>query len=265
MGKFDGQVALITGGAAGIGAATAEKLASEGATVVVADRDITNAERVVSALPQKGLAIAFDARDAASIEGLVQRTVKEFGRIDILHNNVGVTTAAWTEDKPVVDTPVEVWDMIFDVNVRSHFLAAKYVLPHMIDQGQGAIINMASIAGLRGGASLVSYGVSKAAVVHLTKSMAVQYGRNGIRTNAVAPGVIKTQQLLDNATGLPDATLDTLPFPRTGEPEDIANLVAFLASDEASFINGEVIVADGGGMAGQAPSLGYATAGVVID
>lgn len=265
MGKFDGQVALITGGAAGIGAATAKKLASEGATIVIADRDIEGAEKLVAELPGRNLGVEFDAREAASIESMVKRTIDEFGQIDILHNNVGVTTAAWTEDKLVVDTPVEVWDMIFDVNVRSHFLASKYALPHMIERGKGVIINMASVAGLRGGAGLVSYGVSKAAVIHLTKFMAVQYGRSGIRINSIAPGVIRTQQLLDNATGLSDATLDTLPFPRTGEPEDVANLVAFLASDQASFINGDVVTCDGGGMAGQATRLGLATAGVVID
>lgn len=255
MNKFDGKVVLITGGAAGIGAATAKLLSSQGATVAVADRDIARARSVVSELAGKGLAIEFDATDEQSINDAVVRTIDELGGVDILHNNVGVTTAAWKDDKEVLNTPVEVWDMIFSVNVRSHFLATKAVLPHMIEKKQGAIVNMASVGGMRGGSSLVSYGVSKAAVAHLTLCTAVQYGRYGIRTNCIAPGVIKTQQLLDAVPDLEAATLDTLPFPRVGVAEDIASLVSFLASDEASFINGEVVRADGGGIAGLAPRL----------
>lgn len=253
--KFQGQIALITGGAHGIGKATARRLCADGASVVVADRDIASAEQLVSELPGAHLAVQFDARDAASIEAVVKRTIDTFGVIDILHNNVGVTVAAWSEDKPVVETPVEVWDMIFDVNVRAHFLTSKFVLPHMIKRGRGAIVNMASIGGLAGSPSLVSYTVSKAAVIHLTKCLAVQYGRDGIRTNCIAPGVIKTKQLLENSGGAESGALDTLPFPRTGDPEDIANLVSFLSSEAASFINGEVVVCDGGSLAGQAPRL----------
>jgi NAD(P)-dependent dehydrogenase (short-subunit alcohol dehydrogenase family) len=251
--KFAGKVAVITGGAAGIGRATATLLSSEGATVVIADRDVQSAEKVASDLPGDSRAIEFDATDHASITALVDRTVEAFGRIDILHNNVGVTTAAWTADRAVVDTPVEVWDMIMSVNVRSHFLASQAVIPHMLEQGGGAIINMASVAGFRGAPGLTTYGVSKAAVMHLTQFTAVQYGPQNIRVNCIAPGVIKTQQLIDNAPGLEEATLATLPFSRVGEPEDIAAVVAFLASDEAAFINGEIIRVDGGGMAGQNP------------
>lgn len=250
MTDFTGKVALITGGANGIGASTARLLSSKGATVVVADRDVPNARKVVDGLDGEGKAIEFDATDADSIAAMVDQGVEAFGRIDILHNNVGVTTTAWSEDKQVVDTPVEMWDMIMSVNVRSHFLAAKSVIPHMQEQGSGAIVNMASVAGLRGSSGLITYGVSKAAVIHLTKFMAVQYGKYGIRTNAIAPGVIRTQQLLDNAPGLDGATLETLPFTRVGEPEDIARTVGFLVSDEAEFINGEVVVVDGGGQAG---------------
>lgn len=255
MSKFEGKVALITGAAAGIGAATAQLLSSQGATVVVADRDFAGAQKVVADLDNKALAVEFDALEKDSIDAMVAQTIEAFGRIDILHNNVGVTTAAWTQDRGVLDTPVEVWDMITSVNVRSHFLATQATLPHMIAQGGGAIINMASIGGLRGAPGLVAYGVSKAAVVHLTSFTAVQHGRDGIRTNCIAPGVIRTQQLLDNAPGLSEAALATLPFRRVGEPGDIASVVSFLASDEAAFINGELIVVDGGSTAGTAAPL----------
>ena len=252
MNSLENRVALITGGAHGIGRSTAQHLSAQGACVAVADRDIDAAREVVAGLPQ-GLAIEFDATDADSVASGVESTVKEFGQIDILHNNVGVTAGAWSTDLDVVDTRLEVWDMIMAVNVRSHFVAAQAALPHMLAAGRGSIVNTASVAGDRGKPGLTAYSASKAAVMQLTRSLAVQYGRANVRTNCVAPGVIATQQLLDNAPDLQTVTLQQLPSPRVGKPQDVASVVAFLASDEAAFINGQVIRCDGGASAGADP------------
>ena len=249
MRSLESRVAVITGGAHGIGRSTALRLDVEGAVVVVADRDIDAAHDVVERLG-RAVAIEFDASDAESVASVVEATVKRFGRIDVLHNNVGVTSGAWSTDLDVLGTSLEVWDMIMAVNVRSHFIAAQAALPYMLAAGRGSIINTASVAGERGKPGLTAYSASKAAVMQLTRSLAVQYGRSNIRTNCVAPGVIATRQLVDNAPDLEEATLQQLPSPRVGQPQDVAAVVAFLASDESAFINGQVIRCDGGGSAG---------------
>lgn len=252
MRSLEDRVVVITGGAHGIGRSTALRLDSEGATVVVADRDREAAEKVASGL-QRGLVVEFDATDAKSITRVIDTAIEEFGRVDVLHNNVGATDSAWSTDLDVIDTALDVWDMIMAVNVRSHFVAAQAVLPHMLAAGQGSIINTASVAGDRGKPGLTAYSASKAAVMQLTRSLAVQYGRSNIRTNCVAPGVIATQQLLDHAPDLVMATLEQLPYPRVGRPEDVASVVAFLASDASAFVNGQVIRCDGGASAGADP------------
>lgn len=253
MGSLQGRVAVITGSAHGIGRSTALRFADEGATVVVADRDLESAEHVAGQLSTPGLAVEFDATDADSVRNVINTAIKEFGRIDVLHNNVGVTSSAWSTDLAVTETPVEVWDLLFAVNVRSHFVAAQTALPHMLAAGRGSIINTSSVAGERGKVGLTAYGASKAAVIQLTRALAVQYGRHNVRTNCVAPGVILTEQLVENAPELASLTLQQLPSPRVGEPRDVASVVAFLASDEAGFINGQVIRCDGGASAGADP------------
>jgi NAD(P)-dependent dehydrogenase (short-subunit alcohol dehydrogenase family) len=253
MTSLEGRVAVITGSAHGIGRSTALRLAEEGAAVVVADRDTESARRVVDELSGPGVAVTFDATDADSVRAVVEQTIKEFGQIDVLHNNVGVTSSAWSTDLTVTETALEVWDLVMAVNVRSHFVAAQAALPHMLTAGRGCIVNTASVAGERGKLGLTAYGASKAAVIQLTRSLAVQYGRANVRTNCVAPGVILTEQLVENAPDMEATTLTQLPSPRVGQPTDVASAVAFLASDEAGFINGQVIRCDGGASAGVDP------------
>lgn len=250
MGRVQGKVALVTGGAAGIGLATAVTLAREGARVVVADIDLEAATSTAADLGPGGSAEFFDATRQDTVEELVAAVAARHGRIDILHNNAAlVGPDAWFTDTSVLDTSVQMWDRAFATNVRSIFLMCKFALPHMIEAGGGSIINMASVAGLRGGAGLTAYGSSKAAVIGLTRHVAAQHGKQGVRCNAIAPGVIRTRQLLDAVPELPATALAGVAAPRVGEPADIANMVLFLASDESGFVNGETYRVDGGGMA----------------
>lgn len=248
-GRVEGKLALVTGGAAGIGRATARTLAREGAEVVIADIDLDRAKQAADEIGDAATALHFDATDAGSIAALVAEVMGRHGRIDVVHNNAAlVGPDAWFTDGSVVDTSIEMWDRAFATNVRSIFVMCKNVLPHMAAAGKGSIVNMASVAGLRGSPALTAYGSSKAAVIGLTRYVAAQHGRQGVRCNAIAPGVIRTQQLLDAVPDLPVQALARVASPRVGEPSDIANMVLFLASDDAEFVNGEVYRVDGGGM-----------------
>jgi NAD(P)-dependent dehydrogenase (short-subunit alcohol dehydrogenase family) len=249
QGRVAGKIALVTGGAAGIGRATATVFAREGAQVVIADINVEGAEKAAAEIGAPASAIGFDATDQQSVQDLVAAVIARHGRVDVIHNNAAlVGPDAWFTDGSVIDTSIEMWDRAFATNVRSIFLMCKYALPHMVEAGRGSIVNMASVAGLRGSTALTAYGSSKAAVVGLTRFVAAQHGRQGVRCNAIAPGVIRTQQLLDAVPDLPAQALAGVASPRVGEPEDIAAMVLFLASDESAFINGEVYRVDGGAM-----------------
>ena len=249
MGRVEGKVAIVTGSGAGIGRATAQVLAREGARVVVADLNLDGAKETAESIGDAATAVFFDATKQETIEELVATTISTYGRIDILHNNAAlVGPDAWFTDGSVLSTSVEMWDRAFATNVRSIFLACKFVLPHMVAGGGGSIINMASIGGLSGGKALTAYGTTKAAVIGLTRYIAAQHGKEGVRCNAIAPGVIQTQQLLDAVPDLPTQALSTVATPRVGLPEDIANMVLFLASEESAFITGETYRVDGGSM-----------------
>jgi NAD(P)-dependent dehydrogenase (short-subunit alcohol dehydrogenase family) len=249
MGRVEGKIALVTGGAAGIGRQTAITLAREGAQVVIADINLDGAKKVAEDIGGGATAIHFDATDQQSIQDLVASVIAQHGRVDVIHNNAAlVGPDAWFTDGSVIDTSIEMWDRAFATNVRSIFLMCKYALPHMVEHGGGSIVNMASVAGLRGSSALTAYGSTKAAVIGLTRFIAAQHGKQGVRCNAIAPGVIRTQQLLDAVPDLPQQALAGVASPRVGEPSDIANMVLFLASDESAFVNGEVYRVDGGAM-----------------
>lgn len=247
MKRLGERVAIVTGGAGGIGSATVARLIAEGASVAVADIDEARARDVAAQHPGKAIAIGFDARDHDAVRGMIEDTVRHFGRLDILDNNhfLGSERAA-TEDTTVVDTPFDVWNDIMAVNATSFFATCKFAVPHMLAGGGGAIINIATGSALAGEGRRIAYGSSKAAVVTLGKYIATQYGKRGIRCNTIAPGVILTETVLRAAPEVVALMSRHVLTPRLGEPEDIAALVAFLASDESGFINGQLISCDGG-------------------
>jgi len=252
-GQLSGKVAIITGGASGIGRATALLFAREGATVVVADVNPEAGRRVVEEIVRTGGFGFFEAVDvtlAADCHRLVESTIRELGRIDILFNNAGIIRRA-----TIVDLSEENWDRVMAVNVKSIYLLSREVIPHMEKQGAGAIINTASGWGLAGGAKAAVYCASKGAVVLLTKAMAIDHGPR-IRVNCICPGDTDTGMLRAEAAQIGEevgrflAEAAQRPLGRVGKPEEIAQAVLYLASDASSFVTGTALVVDGGGLAG---------------
>ncbi|MFN2226590.1 MAG: SDR family NAD(P)-dependent oxidoreductase [Anaerolineae bacterium] len=252
--QLEDKAALVTGGASGIGRATALLFAREGAAVAVADIDASGAQLVAQEIVGRGgqaFAIQTDVAQADDCRRAVDHTVKAFGGIDILFNNAGIIRRA-----DVVETTEDEWDQVMAVNVRSVFLMCKYVVPIMAARGGGAIVNAGSGWGLVGGRQAVSYCASKAAVVNMTRAMALDHGPQGIRVNCVCPGDTDTGMLRSEAQQLGAAEIEFLagaadrPLGRVGTPEEIARAVLYLASDAASFVTGTVLVIDGGGLAG---------------
>ncbi|HIQ06280.1 MAG TPA: glucose 1-dehydrogenase [Anaerolineae bacterium] len=248
------KVALVTGGASGIGRATAILFAREGAAVAVVDINEAAGQSVVQEIVDGGgeaIFIRCDVTGAEDCRNAVRRTVQAFGRLDILFNNAGIIRRA-----SVVDTTEEEWDRVMAVNVKSAFLCSKYAIPVMAEAGGGVIVNTASGWGLVGGKEAVSYCASKAAVVNLTRAMAIDHGPQNIRVNAVCPGDTATAMLRSEAEQLGARTEEFFreaadrPLGRVGTPEEIARAVLFLASDASSFVTGTALVVDGGGLAG---------------
>lgn len=246
MNRLEGKVAIITGGGGGIGGATAERFASEGAKVTIADISLERAQAIADRIGANAHAVHLDGADEKSVEAMVKETVARFGRVDILHNNHAWLDANMPSDRTVIDTPFETWDRTMAVNLRGYFAAAKYAVPHMIEQGGGSVINMSSDSGLKSDTAHISYGVSKAAIIMLTMAMATQHGRQGVRTNAICPGLIVTPIVREVAAELITLVHRHTPSPELGEPSDIAALCAFLAADESKFVNGQIISCDGG-------------------
>lgn len=248
-GRLEGKVAVITGGASGMGRATALRFLAEGARVVVADLNDATGKEFLEAASQDGYKreVRFtraDVAEEADVAGMIGHAVSEFGRLDIVFNNAGIGGAFG----PVTDLEVEDWDFTFGVLVRGVFLGIKHGARAMKRQGDGgSIINTASVAGLSGGAGPLCYSAAKAAVVNLTRAAAVELAREKIRVNAICPGGILTPLV---HRGSPDAARPRLaqlqPWPEAGEGEHIAGAASFLASDDARFVTGEALVVDGG-------------------
>jgi 2-hydroxycyclohexanecarboxyl-CoA dehydrogenase len=240
--RFHRKTALVTGAGGGIGSAISRRLATEGAHVVVADANAVTAKEVTEALVREGLSadsMVFNLLDPEASTAAVQQIVKAHGRLDVLVNNAGVNRRG-----DLLSLTENDWDLSFAVNVDSLFHLCRAVLPHMMESGGGSIVNTASQWGLYPAPGHIAYNVSKAAVVAFTKNLARDYARHNIRVNAVAPGEIHTPMLETGLarSGRTVAALDALvPFGRIGKPEEVAALVAFLASDEAPYICGSVI------------------------
>ena len=251
--RFEGKVVVVTGAAGGIGRATALRLAAEGARVVAADLEGTPLADVVAAVASAGaeaLAVPADVTRAADVAALVAAAVQRFGGLDLLVNNAGIEGVV----KPIHEYPDEVFDRVLAVNVRGVFLGIKHGVPALRRRGGGAIVNMASVAGLIGNPVVPAYIASKHAVIGLTRSAALAYGPEGIRVNAVCPSPIETRMMRSLEAGLaPDdagsarkALEAMIPMGRYGTPEEVAAVVAFLGSDDARFVNGAAYTVDGG-------------------
>jgi NAD(P)-dependent dehydrogenase (short-subunit alcohol dehydrogenase family) len=247
-----GRVAIVTGGARGIGAAVVSRLATNGASVVIADIDVDSANTLAESIRAGGgdvEAIPVDVGDEASIAALVDATIDRYSAIDILDNNAALTdSSVLAMDQDVASLDIDVWDRTMAVNLRSQFLMAKHAVPHMVRGGRGgAIVNISSGAALKGDVTRTAYSASKAAVESLTRSIATQYGRDGVRANTIVPGLILTDAARAGipADLLASYTTKTL-TPYVGEPRDIAGLVSFLVSDDARYITGQTIMIDGG-------------------
>ena len=248
MARLSGKVAIVAGAAFGIGRATATIMAREGAKVILGDYDADAAASAAEAIRSGGgeaHSIYFDATREESVRELIAKTRERHGRIDIMHNNVGGTEPG--KDIDVVEMDLGAWDRILKLTLHSAMYGCRHVIPVMLETGGGAIMNTASMAGAIGDAGLTAYGAAKAGVINLTRYVATQYGRRNIRCNAVAPGLILTERA-NEAVSPPIQKIfeEHNLVPRNGRPEDIGNAVAFLASDDAAFITGQVLAVDGG-------------------
>lgn len=250
-GSLTDKVVLITGSASGIGKATSEKFAAQGAKLVVNDLHQAALDELEQSLGKRAQVelVAGDISKEETVKNFVNRAVEKFSTVDVLINNAGIHFIKDIEDATAAD-----FDEVFSINLKSMFLCSKYVIPLMEEKGKGVIVNLSSISGYVGqemmGKSTFLYNMTKAGVLQLTRSLASRYAASGIRVNAVAPGATKTNQITEEMVGNLDvfwqAVGDAHPVQRVGEPEEIANCIAFLASDEASFVTGSSLVVDGG-------------------
>jgi meso-butanediol dehydrogenase/(S,S)-butanediol dehydrogenase/diacetyl reductase len=248
MGKLDAKIAIVTGGGSGIGEATAKLFAAEGARVIIADIDDRAGNRVASEIGAAAIFHQADVGNPADVENLIKSAVDHFRRLDVLFNNAFASTFG-----PIGETPIDGWQKTLSVTLSGVFYGMRFALPQMVAQGGGVIVNTASISGLGGDYGAGAYNAAKAGVINLTRAAAIEYARKNIRVNAVCPGVIATPAVLN---GLIARSRDPQrarrraeechPMGRLGRPEEIAKVVLFLASDDASFMTGSAVVVDGG-------------------
>lgn len=244
MGKMDGKVAIVTGAARGIGQAIALKLAAEGADMALCDVRLEWLEETAKGIRALGRRVACYAVDVTEFEGVkngVNAIVEEFGRIDVLVNNAGITKDGFMMRMSESD-----WDAVLDVNLKGAFAMTKFATKIMIKQRSGTIVNVASIIGLIGNAGQCNYAASKAGLIALTKSVARELAGRGVRANAVAPGFIQTAMTDALPENIREKMLETIPMGRFGQPGDVADVVLFLAGDEAAYVTGQVLTVCGG-------------------
>jgi len=244
MGRFEGKVALVTGAARGIGRAIAEKLASEGADIALCDLNaewLADTAAAVQALGKRAECYSVDVSNGEGVTATVGTVLADMGKVDILVNNAGIT-----KDTLMMRMSESDWDAVMAVNLKGTFLFTKALTRPMMKQRSGAIVNIASIIGLIGNAGQCNYAASKAGVIALTKSSAKELASRGIRANAVAPGFISSKMTDALSDEVRDAMLANIPMKRFGQPEDVAKVVAFLASDDSSYITGQTLTVSGG-------------------
>lgn len=248
--RLAGKVAIVTGCGRGIGRAIVERFVAEGAAVVGTQRTADEGQELCDRLAAEGAAVEFaraDVRDPEAVRAAVLRALERFGRIDVLVNNAAVGLL-----RSVVDTTDEQYDEVLDTNLRGIFVWCRHVLPPMLEAGRGSVVNIGSVAATVGFADDAAYCASKGAVLALTKQMAVDYSRRGVRVNCISPGFIETEQMRAYLAGHADpearrAEVERLhPIGRIGQPEEVAAAAAFLASDDASFVTGAELAVDGG-------------------
>lgn len=253
MAELEGKVAVITGGASGIGEASVRLFINEGARVVIADMQQERGQALAAELGDSAVFVSCEVRQEDQVKGAIDAAVNTWGRLDCVFNNAGFGGALGRLE----EIPADEFDMTFDVLVKGVFLGMKHAIPVLQKQGGGSIINTGSIAGVTAGRGPLVYSAAKAAVIHMSKTAAMPLGEDSIRVNCICPGYIATP-LSANTVGRPDSLIeerldgyvDRQPIPRAGMPDDIAQMAMFLASDRSSFVTGQAIVVDGGGASG---------------
>jgi NAD(P)-dependent dehydrogenase (short-subunit alcohol dehydrogenase family) len=246
MGRLDGKIAVITGAGGGMGREAALLFSEQGALVCVADVDAEAAERT-AADAREAFAVEVDVANPNDVRRMYEQTVERYGGIDVLYNNAGISPA---DDASILETEPDAWQRVHDVNAKGVYLCCKLGIPHLLERGGGSVINVASFVALVGAAtSQIAYTASKGAVLSLSRELAVQFARQGVRVNALCPGPVETPLLLRIFGDDPEAYERRrihLPMGRLAKPREIVNAALFLASDESSYVNGATFVVDGG-------------------
>ncbi len=242
MERFDGRVAIVTGGASGIGEATVRRLVAEGARVVIADLDDDRGHALADELGDVARFERCDVSDAAQVDGLVETAVESFARLDVLVSNAGIGVRPGNS----IDLDPAEWQRVIAVNLNSVFFGIRSAVPRMRATGGGSIVNTASISGMAGDYGLTAYCAAKGGVINYTRSAALDHASEGIRVNAVCPGFVATPLTLGLPKAVVEPWIETIPIGRAGEPADIAAAIAFLGSDDAAFVTGAVLAVDGG-------------------